>query len=87
MTAVLGLFYFQRQGEIYHTICHGDFGDFRRHNARNSHIAVHSRPGLDDARFRATRTFPGMIVDENNVWFVLIPAVRGEIPYNSPGQF
>jgi hypothetical protein len=31
--------------------------DFCRHNARNSNITVHSRPGLDDARFRVTRPF------------------------------
>jgi hypothetical protein len=30
-TAVLGLFYFHWQGEIYHTIRQGDFGDFCRH--------------------------------------------------------
>ncbi len=29
-----------------------DFGDFRRHKARNP------RPGLDVPRFRATRTLP-----------------------------
>ena len=31
---------------------------FAATTAHNSNIAVHSRPGLDDARFRATHTFP-----------------------------
>ncbi len=57
-TTVLGLFYFHWRGEIYHTILPGDFGDFCHHSARNSNIAIHSHPGLDDACFRATRAFP-----------------------------
>ena len=51
------------------------------------HIAVHSGPGLDDSRFRGDARVPRIMVDDRCSWFVLIPAARGDIPYNSPGRF
>jgi hypothetical protein len=59
MTAVLILFQFLRRGEMYDSF---DLGHVMGFTVGSTyflhHIAVHSSPGLDDARFRATRVFP-----------------------------